>query len=295
MQALDAVSEGSLITDADKRIIYANAAIRTITGYSEEELLGKNCNMLQGPETDVDTIQLMRDSFAAGITFQGDILNYRKDGAPFWNSLTITPLKDESGEVTHFVSVQRDISPMMDLQEQLLYQATHDAVTGLPNRVALRDQLYDALARGQRRGTVVAVGMVDLDDFKGINDTYGHLVGDEVLRAVSRRFTGCIRDDDFLARLGGDEFIVVFEGLHSDQPVEGLQTALMRLEDVLAEPIELADGVTLQIGMSMGIAFSPGHALDATTLVRVADDALYSVKAKKSTRQSWWEVAGESF
>jgi diguanylate cyclase (GGDEF)-like protein/PAS domain S-box-containing protein len=291
MQALEAVSEGSLITDANKRIVYANAAIRTITGYSEAELLGKNCKMLQGPETDADTIQLMRDSFAAGITFRGDILNYRKDGAPFWNALTITPLKNDADEVTHFVSVQRDISPLMDLQEQLLYQATHDAVTGLPNRVALQEQLADALARGQRRGTVVAVGMLDLDDFKAINDTHGHLVGDEVLRAISRRFTGCIRDDDFLARLGGDEFLVVFEGLNSEQPLDGLRTALTRLQDVLAEPIELDGGLSLEIGMSMGIAFSPGHALDSTTLIRIADDALYAIKAQKSSRDSWWAVA----
>jgi diguanylate cyclase (GGDEF)-like protein/PAS domain S-box-containing protein len=293
MQALDAVSEGSLITDANQRIIYANAAIRTITGFSEAEMLGKNCNILQGPDTDPETIQLMRDSFAAGVTFRGDILNYRKDGAPFWNALTITPLKDDSGDVTHFVSVQRDISPLMDLQEQLLYQATHDAVTGLPNRVALGDQLTDALTRAQRRGTVVAVGMLDLDDFKRINDTHGHLAGDDVLRAVSRRFTGCIRDDDFLARLGGDEFLVVFEGLNAERPVDGLQTALTRLADVLAEPIELGDGVRLQIGMSMGIAFSPGHAMDANGLMRVADDALYSIKAQKQTRNSWWHVAGE--
>ncbi|MET1051743.1 MAG: diguanylate cyclase [Mycetocola sp.] len=289
--ALEAVSEGSLITDVHQRIIYANRAISTITGYTTDELRGKNCAMLQGADTDPATIQDMRDSFASGETFRGDVLNYRKDGTPFWNSLTITPLKDASGTTTHFVSVQRDISPLIELQEQLKHQATHDAVTGLPNRNALNEHLVAALARSERAGAALAVGMIDLDDFKGINDTYGHPAGDIVLREFARRVGGCIRDGDMLARVGGDEFIVVLEGLNRSRPLDDVRTVLARVSDVTSPSIDLGDGDTIHSAVSMGVAISPAHGTRPAELLRVADEALYSVKSRKDDRSEWWEVA----
>lgn len=289
--ALEAVSEGSLITDADKRIIYANSAIRTITGYSADELLGKNCAMLQGEDTDPATVQQMRDCFASGETFRGDVLNYRKDGTPFWNALTITPLKDAAGVTTHFVSVQRDISPLIELQEQLKHQATHDAVTGLPNRNALNEHLVAAIARTTRGGTALAVGMIDLDDFKGINDTYGHPAGDIVLREFAHRVGGCIRDGDMLARVGGDEFIVVLEGLNRSEPLDDLRAVLSRVSDAMSPVIDLGESDTVDSRLSMGVAFFPGHGTRPAELLRVADEALYSVKSRKGDRSDWWEAA----
>ena len=289
--ALEAVSEGSLITDADQRIIYANGAITTITGYSADELLGKNCALLQGEDTDEATIQSMRDCFASGETFRGEVLNYRKDGTPFWNSLTITPLKDASGTTTHYVSVQRDISSLIELQDQLKHQATHDSVTGLPNRAALTEHLVAALARSARGGTALAVGMIDLDDFKGINDTYGHPAGDIVLREFARRVGGCIRDGDMLARVGGDEFIVVLEGLDRAKPLDNLRAVLARIDDATSPAIDLGDGDTVGSTASMGVALFPGHGTRPAELLRVADEALYSIKSRKGDRSDWWEVA----
>ena len=285
------VSEGSLITDAQQRIIYANSAITTITGYSEEELLGKNCALLQGPGTDLGTIQRMRDSFASAETFRGDILNYRKDGAPFWNALTITPMKDETGATTHFVSVQRDISTLIELRDKLEFQATHDTVTGLPNRNALTDHLVAALARSDRAGTSVAVGMIDLDDFKRVNDEFGHPAGDTVLREFARRAGSCIRDGDMLARVGGDEFIVVLEGIDPANPLDDLRSIMARMDAASVPPIALPDGDTVQIALSMGVALSAAHGCQPADLLRVADETLYSVKARKSDRSTWWEVA----
>ncbi|GHD41666.1 GGDEF domain-containing protein [Mycetocola manganoxydans] len=292
--ALEAVSEGSLITNAERRIIYANRAITEITGYSADEMMGKNCALLQGPETDAVTIQLMRDSFESGETFRGEILNYRKDGSPFWNSLTVTPIADASGTTTHFVSVQRDISPLIELQEQLRFQATHDPVTGLPNRTALAAHLAEALARGSRAGTALAVGMIDLDDFKRINDTYGHPVGDAVLREFAQRTRACIRSVDVVGRIGGDEFLAVFEGLDATQPLDDLRAVIDRLHEAHSQPISLDGGVELSMPLSMGVALAPAHGTTGVELFRIADEALYSVKSRKGTRSEWWEVAADA-
>ncbi|MBG6237093.1 diguanylate cyclase (GGDEF)-like protein/PAS domain S-box-containing protein [Mycetocola sp. CAN_C7] len=289
--ALDVVSEGSLITDAQQRIIYANNAITAITGYSAAEMLGRSCALLQGAGSDQATIQRMRDSFTSGETFRGDILNYRKDGTPFWNALTITPLRDAAGTTTHFVSVQRDISPLIELQDRLRHQATHDPVTELPNRNALHEHLVAALARGSRAGTSVAVGAIDLDDFKSVNDTHGHPVGDAVLHEFARRVSGCIRDGDMLARVGGDEFIVVLEGISSSHPSDDLRAIMKRVDAAISAPVDMGDGVVVRNALSMGIALSPGHGTRPADLLRVADETLYGVKARKGDRSQWWELA----
>ncbi|MET1052174.1 MAG: diguanylate cyclase [Mycetocola sp.] len=289
--ALESVSEGSLITDAQQRIIYANSAITAITGYSAAEMMGKNCAMLQGEATDPATVQRMRDSFRTGETFRGDVLNYRKDGTPFWNALTITPLQDATGTTTHFVSVQRDISPLIDLQDRLRHQATHDSVTALPNRNALNDHLVAALARGASAGTSVAVGVIDLDDFKTVNDTFGHAVGDAVLREFAQRVSGCIRSNDMLARIGGDEFVIVIEGIDPSGPLDCLSGITTRVDAALAVPVDVGNGVVVVQTQSMGVALSPGHGTLPVEILRVADETLYGVKARKGQRAEWWELA----
>ena len=187
LRALAATSEISLITDAAQNILHASRSFTAITGYSEAEVLGSNCRILQGPGTAPEAAAAIRAALVRGEIFQGDILNYRKDGSPFWNALKITPLRDESGRVTHFVSVQRDINARMALHEQLRFQATHDALTGLPNRGAL-DAHFSRVVE-PRPGTPVnlAVGLVDLDGFKDINNRLGHEAGDLILTSWAAR------------------------------------------------------------------------------------------------------------
>lgn len=291
-RALDTVSEGSLITDAEQRIVYANASIQNFTGYSEADLLGENCRILQGVGTNPDTVHAIRESLAFGDTFTGDILNYRKDGAPFWNSLTISPVKDHTGTTTHFVSAQNDVSLLTNLQAQLLFQATHDPMTGLYNRLELDSRLTDAMARSHRRGTALAIAVIDLDDFTRINEVHGHSAGDDVLRIFGHRLAESTREDDYVARTGGDEFFLLVEGLDAEHPLRGLRSALARFEATLTKPIELDADVIVQVSMSMGIAVTLGHAVDPRMLLRIADEALYSVKARRATRDQWWEIGG---
>jgi diguanylate cyclase (GGDEF)-like protein/PAS domain S-box-containing protein len=287
--ALAAISEGSLITDAQQKTLYANEAFSTITGYSQEEMLGQNCRILQGPETDTSVLARLRAALAEGQVFRGELLNYRKDGSFFWNDLTVTPLRDVDGRITHYVSVQRDVSDQIALQNQLRFQALHDPLTGLLNRFALEQYLPKSLARGQRGGHLTAIGMIDLDDFKIVNDSFGHEAGDSLLRELARRLQNLSREGDILARMGGDEFVIVIEGLDPADPIPPLQQILDRLHQAVETTFEIA-GAAVTIGMSMGLALAPRDGVEANLLLRRADTALYQVKARKLARAAWWNL-----
>lgn len=286
-QALDTVSEGSLITDAKQNVVYANKAFEAVTGYSPEEMLGLNCRVLQGPGSDPETIAMMRAVLGRGETFRSEILNYRKNGTPFWNGLTISPLRNAHGVITHFVSVQRDVTAQRTLQEQLRFLALHDPVTGLPNRTALdqyltKDRCPDA--------AVMAVGIIDLDDFKDINDAYGHEAGDALLADFARRLRKRTRDQDFLARLGGDEFVVIITGLSRETAEEELAHITEALHDAVDTNFTVGPGVRARIRMSMGLALCPPGAYGGSAALRRADAVLYQQKALKSGRERWWHL-----
>lgn len=288
--ALATVSEGSLITDASRQTIYANPAFTHITGYMQSEIIGNNCRFLQGPETSPVELQRMRDALNHGEVFQGTLLNYRKDGAPFWNNLTITPLKNSIGVVTHFVSVQRDVTEQIHERDTLAHLAIHDHLTGLPNRAALRVHIRSALSEASADGSALAITMVDLDDFKIINDRYGHLAGDAVLSEFSTRMSDRLRRGDYLARLGGDEFVIVSE-LRSGDPLRDFAPIADLLHQAVESPFRIDDEHIASVGMSMGVALFPDNGETGTELLRAADIALYRVKQNKAHRSSWWGAA----
>jgi diguanylate cyclase (GGDEF)-like protein/PAS domain S-box-containing protein len=288
--ALATISEGSLITDADQNTIYANAAFTAITGYTQEEMLGRNCRMLQGPGTDPETVTRLRRTVAAGEVFRGHLLNYRKHGTAFWNDVTISPLRDAAGRITHFVSVQRDITTQVALQNELRFQAQHDALTGLPNRFALEKHLPNGLARVNHGNKVVAVGVIDLDNFKTVNDSFGHEAGDHLLQELARRLQVQLRESDLLARLGGDEFVVLIENLNELHPIQQLHAILNRLHKAVETPFDVGTGQTVNIGMSMGLALFPLDGVEGDVLLRQADAALYQAKAHKHDRARWWRM-----
>ena len=185
----------------------------------------------------------------------------------------------------------------LDLKERLRQQQRHeallarrDALTGLPNRLALEQYLPAALAGTRTRGTVAAVGMLDLDDFKPINDTFGHEAGDRLLSALAERLRSWLRAEDFVARQGGDEFVVVIGDLDELQVVQQLQQALERLHRAVQTPVEIAPGHVVEVGMSMGVALFPLDAADGDTLLRRADAALYQAKLHKHDRARWWRL-----
>ncbi|MDE2478983.1 MAG: GGDEF domain-containing protein, partial [Betaproteobacteria bacterium] len=181
-----------------------------------------------------------------------------------------------------------------DLQLEESHRARHDLLTGLPNRFALTQYLPQALAAARRDGSVLAVGMLDLDDFKPVNDTWGHDVGDVLLREIGQRLRGAIRKFDVLARLGGDEFVVVIEQIDATQVLEQLSDVLGRLHAAVEQPFELAPGCRASVGMSMGLALFPLDAQDPEGLLRQADAAMYQAKLHKGDRARWWQLAPAS-
>ncbi|HEU0205485.1 MAG TPA: EAL domain-containing protein [Pseudolysinimonas sp.] len=288
--ALTELSEGSLVTDAGHQTIYANRAFTEVTGYEVSEIVGTNCRFLQGPQTSPAELQRMRDALDNGQVFQGTLLNYRKDGSPFWNHLTITPLIDDTGAVTHFVSVQRDVTEQVEERDALSHLAAHDQLTGLPNRYGLRRHLRRELADAAEEGSVIAVALIDLDDFKLINDQHGHLAGDTVLREFADRMTRLLRRGDFLARLGGDEFVVVVPGLTSIDPLADFGGIAERLHAAVQSPFALDDRNLASVGISMGVALAPRDGATGLELVRTADAALYRAKRHKGGPR-WWDAS----
>ncbi|MDE7548114.1 diguanylate cyclase [Acetobacter fabarum] len=174
------------------------------------------------------------------------------------------------------------------LQEQEAARARHDVLTGLPNRLALTEYLPQALARAQRQATSVAVGMIDLDGFKLVNDTYGHEAGDRLLQQLGQSLQSRLRQTDYVARLGGDEFVVVFEGLTSTQAVEQVEVVLAALHAAIETPFPVTVGDTATVGMTLGVAFYPQDGMDAEYLLQRADKAMYHAKQNKKMREKWW-------
>lgn len=291
LATLATVSEATLITDATGTVLYTNPAFATITGYSEGEILGRNCRMLQGPDTSPADLARLRTAVAAGEPYRGIIVNYRKDGMPFWNDLTINPVRDSAGILTNFVSAQRDITDILDEREKLSHDASHDQLTGLPNREALRRRMRRELSAATDTGNTVAIGMIDFDGFKHINDDYGHLSGDMVLIEFAKRVTSLMRPNDYFARLGGDEFVVVITDLSEQDALPELQGILARLHESVESPMEVDGRALVSIGMSMGVALFPKDALSGRDLIRCADAALYRAKSSPS-RAHWWEAVG---
>ena len=288
-QAHAAMSEVSLITDARQNILHVSESFTAITGHRPDDVMGKNCRLLQGPGSDPETKRAMRTALAAGEAFRGEILNYRKDGSAFWNDLSVVPLHDAAGRLTHFVSVQRDINTRMALHEQLRFQALHDPVTGLPNRVALAERLTEIFSVGDHHKVTAAVGMIDLDDFRAVNNAFGHEAGDLLLKEWAARMQANLRDGDFLGRMGGDEFILVINNINRATAPEVLADILDLLHTAVERPFR-ASGKSVRVGMSMGLALYPRDGCDMASLLRNADDALYQSKKTKTNRERWWAL-----
>ncbi len=208
-------------------------------------------------------------------------------------------IKDILGQVAKSISIGLDRLDAMDqakkLHEQVEYQAFHDALTGLPNRHKLDDYLPGVLESAKRNNFVVAVGMLDLDDFKMVNDTWGHQAGDVVLQNLAGRLRLRLRTGDLLARLGGDEFLIVFESTGQDDARYQMESVLQRLHQAVDAPFEVAPGCHVEIEMSLGLAVYPLDATDSETLLRQADVALYRAKATKGNRSTWWQMGSNAF
>ena len=289
-RSVEASVNGVLIADANlpnMPILYANKAFTTMTGYTQEDVIGHNCRFLQGSGSDPAIVAKMRRHLAEQRDVHVTLCNYRKDGTPFWNDLYISPVRDQEGRVTHFVGVQHDISKHKAYEARLAYHASHDDLTRLPNRALFEDKLLAQFTLSQQGEQRLAVLFVDLDDFKPINDNLGHAVGDRVLIEVARRLQATLGPKDTVARLGGDEFVMLLTDITEEaQIVERVECMLT----TLARPYCL-DGQELYLTASIGIALSQDTTLQPQMLIQQADMAMYKAKQQGRNAYEWFTEA----
>ncbi|MDE3736399.1 EAL domain-containing protein [Pseudomonas resinovorans] len=276
----ESTAEGVMITDTGQRITAVNRAFSEITGYSESEALGQSPRLLASGQHDSAFYAAMWHQLEREGHWQGEIWNRRKNGEPYPEWLTISAVRDRYRQVTHYVGVFADISPLKHAQARLDYQAHHDPLTGLPNRLLFESRLQLALADAANDNHHGAVLFIDLDRFKHINDSLGHPVGDLLLKGIAARLREQLRDVDTVARLGGDEFIILLPGLHSANDAQSVATKLLTCFEapVPAGPHEFF------MSASIGISLFPEHGLDVATLVKNADAAMYRAKARGRNR-----------
>jgi len=286
-RCVEASYNGVIIADAQNPqhpIIYTNPAFERITGYRSAEVLGRNCRFLQGSETRQPAVAEIQRNLALQHEVHVVVRNYRKDGSAFWNDLYIAPVPDERGVVTHFIGVQNDISERKRFESELAYNASHDVLTGLPNRSLLEDRLEQGCQIARRYAREMAVMLIDLDGFKPINDALGHAVGDKVLVEVAQRMAAQIRPGDTLARLGGDEFVVLLPDLA--QREDALQVA-ERLVRCIARPYRFNE-LELHVTASLGITVSDGEIEQPMRLIQEADLAMYQAKQHGRNNYQWY-------
>ncbi len=267
--------EPMVITDADSIILQVNRAFTESTGYTKEEAVGQRINLLKSGRHDAAFYAEMWEGIERDGTWQGEIWDRRKNGDIYPKWLIISVVKGDDGEVTHYVGTHIDITERKAAEEQIKQLAFYDPLTGLPNRRLLQERLKHGIDVERRDGKQLALLMLDLDRFKAVNDSLGHLAGDELLQQVAARITFRLRDVDMVARLGGDEFIVLLEDIA--HPEDAARVAEEIIAD-LSKPFGLAEDEEVQIGVSIGISLYPQHGDNPEILMDHADAALYQAK-----------------
>ncbi|HEY0832453.1 MAG TPA: EAL domain-containing protein [Azospirillum sp.] len=273
--------EGIIVTDADGRILSVNKAFTDITGYPADEAVGRTPEMLRsGYQDDAFFEEMWKELHAAGF-WQGEVWNRRRSGEAYLQWESVTTIRDADGRPKTHIVIFSDITEMRRKDERLRYQAYHDVLTGLANRTLLQDRLEHALSFARRADSAVAVLFLDLDRFKLVNDSLGHQLGDELLKSVATRITGCLAGDETVARTGGDEFVIVLTDFASTAEVAHVADRVM---EALTAPFALR-GHDVHVGVSIGIGIFPQDGGDVATLMKNADTAMF--KAKDAGRNTF--------
>lgn len=271
---LDQMADSVIVTDRHGVVEYVNPAFEKCTGYTRDEVLGSRRWLFRSDAIDPKHYEWMWKTISAGHIFSDLLVGRRKDGSLFYEDHTITPVKDERGNIAHFIATGKDVTLRMQSLGRIQYPASKDALTELPNRALFTDRLNHALARCKDDGGVIGVLLIDVDRFKTINETLSKDVGDQALRALSERLSRCVRDSDTVARIGGDEFAVILERLPT---VDFIAPVVRKILNVLARPFELG-GRSFQMTTSIGISLFPNDGDDSATLMKNADVALYRAR-----------------
>lgn len=274
--AFEASREGVVITDKEVCIQDVNPAFSLITGYSFGEVIGNKPNIISSGEHDKLFYKAMWSSLKNEGSWSGEIRNRHKKGRLYTAYLSIQAVRDDVGDIKHYIGSLSDISQIKNKERYLQYLAYHDALTNLPNRLMLSSLLSNALAAVNKNDSLLGVLCLDLDGFKPINDDYGHEVGDKVLVEVSRRLLEQTRSTDKVVRVGGDEFVVLLVGV---QDAEVCAHAANRLLDAIAKPIVIGED-TVDLTVSIGICLQSGESGgDTDVLIRHANQAMCMAKS----------------
>lgn len=265
--------DGIMVTDAHHKILLVNPAFTAITGYSPEEVQGRNPRILASGRHDAAFYGSMWRRIHADNLWQGEMWNQRKNGEVYPQWLTISRVANAEGEATHFIAIFSDVSQRKADEQRIRWMAHFDLLTGLPNRALLSDRFAHDLSIAERGGEPLALMFLDLDHFKNINDSLGHGIGDELLIAVARRMRQQVREQDTVARMGGDEFVLVLPNTDAD----GAAHLARKLIDAIAAPIQIREH-ELMVTPSLGIAMYPDDGHDLESLAQHADVAMYRSK-----------------
>ncbi len=267
--------EGIIIVDKKAMIVDVNEGFSRITGYYKADCVGKNAGFWGSNIHDAKFFEEMYRSLRDDSHWSGTIWNRKKDGEVFPVLMNITAIRDSHGEIDHYVAICSDISEMIRYQKQLAEMAFHDLLTGLANRSFLVEKIRTKMAEARRSGSVIAVAYMDLDNFKPVNDTYGHSEGDRLLIEVARRLEDELREVDTVARIGGDEFVCLLE--LKDRPE--CERIVNRIINRIEEPYGIAEGkAAATVSASIGVAFYEYDDTDPDSLLRQADQLMYSAK-----------------
>jgi diguanylate cyclase (GGDEF)-like protein/PAS domain S-box-containing protein len=267
-------TEGILITNEENQIISVNNAFSTITGYTQEEVLGQNPKFLNSGKQNKEFYNnLWRDIHTTG-QFKSEIWNRKKSGEIYPEWLNISVVKDSNGRTLNYVAIFSDITKIKKSNEKIEFLAHHDPLTNLPNRLLLKARLEQSITHANNAKEILAIMFIDIDNFKMINDTYGHSIGDKIINLVASRLKRNLRQDDTISRIGGDEFILVIENIND---IKNIKKIAHKILNDFNEPIKLQEYL-FEITISMGITLFPNNGLNTEELIKQADTAMYSAK-----------------
>ncbi|MBE0497109.1 MAG: diguanylate cyclase [Campylobacterales bacterium] len=270
----ETTSEGIMVTDSAGKIVTINHAFTLLTGFTAADVLGKNPRIRKSGHHDKAFYEALWKTLLETGAWKGELYNLHNDGEVVPERLSISTIKNERGEVAYFVGIFTNISEQKAQEKRLEALAHYDTLTGIPSRFLFLDRLDQCIANTLRTQKKAALLFIDLDDFKPINDTYGHEAGDEVLKTIATRLSAQIRRSDTVARLAGDEFVVLLTNLTSGADLRMLCSKILA---TIQEPI-LFKTETLRVGASIGICVCPDHGDTVEALLRHADEAMYQVK-----------------
>ncbi|MCK5002796.1 MAG: EAL domain-containing protein [Gammaproteobacteria bacterium] len=282
-QAIEHSPISVMITDLEGDIEYVNPEFTRVTGYTAEEVMGKNPRFLSTDATPSQQYVSMWNAMEEDRPWSGEIYNKKKNGDCYWESMTISSVKNVAGEKTHYLAIKEDITLRKDYEDRLLYQASYDKLTDLPNRSLAYDRLQQAIANAVRSKKHVAVLYLDFDHFKNINDTLGHDAGDKFLVKMSARLSECVRDVDTVARLGGDEFLILLAEIGGEggdiEYEQFIQKKTTEILERVSNPCTI-DNMEFTVTVSIGVALFPRDGDDPHILLRNSDTAMYRSKSK---------------